>query len=268
MRQAASAHLKTRPPESLEAYELTLRGRKALLTFTREGATEALALADRAIAIDPDYAAAWEVRAGALLQFYIQPYGQQASPEVLSDARAAAERAVALDSNYATGQAMLAFALMWAREHDASLEAIRKAVSLNPNDASAHATHGNILTFAGFNREAIDAWDENMRVDPFFPALSLALKAIPHIMLEEFEPTLALTRPCAQRAPKLFACFLYLAIAANELGLEDEAADAAARLLDINPHFGIARHMRMVPFRDEDSATQLAKYMRRVGLPE
>jgi adenylate cyclase len=268
VRQAASARLKARPPESLEAYELTLRGRKAFLTFTREGATEALALADQAIAIDPDYAAAWEVRASALLQFYIQPYGEQASPEVLREARAAAETAVALDPNFATGQAVLAFALMWAREHDASLEAIEKAVSLNPNDSSAHATRGNILTFAGLNRQAINAWGENMRVDPFFPALSLALKAIPHLMLEEFEPALALTRSCAQRAPRLFACFLYLAVAANELGLEDEAADAVASLLDINPHFRIARHMRMVPFRDEDSAAQLVTYMRRAGMPE
>jgi adenylate cyclase len=266
-RQTTSARLQARPPESLEVYELVLRGRKAYRSFTHEGATEALALADQAIAIEPDHAPAWELRAAALLQFYIQPYGEQMSAEVLQKARTAAETAVALDGNFATGQAMLAFALLWEREHDASLEAINRAIELNPNDAAAHATHANILNFAGRHREALDAWNENMRVDPFYPALNLALKASSHIMLGEFETALALARSCAQRA-RLFACSLYRAIAANELDLKDEAHEAVATLLEINPQFDIARHMSMAPFSDQKSADRLAAYMRRAGIPE
>jgi hypothetical protein len=60
-------------------------------------------------------------------------------------------------------------------------------------------------------------------------------------MLREFEPALRLTRSCAERAPKLFACSLLRAIAAKELGLEDEARAAARRLLEIYPKFTIRR---------------------------
>jgi adenylate cyclase len=222
---------------------------------------------DQAIAIEPDHAPAWELRAAALLQFYIQPYGEQMSAEVLQKARTAAETAVALDGNFATGQAMLAFALLWEREHDASLEAINRAIELNPNDAAAHATHANSLNFAWRHREALDAWNENMRVDPFYPALNLALKASSHIMLGEFETALALARSCALRA-RLFACSLNRAIAANELDLKDEAHEAVATLLEINPQFDIARHMSMAPFSDQKSADRLAAYMRRAGIPE
>lgn len=266
-RQTTSARLQGRPPESLEVYELVLRGRRAYRSFTHEGATEALALADQAISIEPDHAPAWELRAAALLQFYIQPYGEQLSAEILQKARTAAETAVDLDGNFATAQAMLAFALMWGREHGASLDAVKRAIELNPNDAAAHATHANILYFAGRHREAIDAWNENMRVDPFYPALNLALKASPHLMLGEFEPALALARSCAQRA-RLFACSLYRAIAAHELGYKDEAGEAVDMLLEINPQFGIARHMQMAPFSDLESADRLAAYMRRAGIPE
>ena len=266
-RQTTSARLQGRPPESLRVYELVLRGRKAFRSFTRESATEALALADQAIAIEPDHAPAWELRAAALLQFYIQPYGQQLSSEVLQKARTAAETAVALDGNFATGQAMLAFALQWVREHDASLEAIKRAIELNPNDAAAHSVHANILFFVGRHREAIHAWNENMRVDPFPPALNLALKASPHIMLGEFETALALARSCAQRT-RLFAGSLYRSLAASELGLRDEADQAVATLLEINPQFTIARHMQMAPFSDQSSADRLVACMRRAGLPE
>lgn len=267
-KQTTATRLETRPPESLEAHELVLRGRKAYRTFTRESSLEALALADQAIALEAANATAWELRASALLQFYIQPYGEQLSPEVLQQARAAAETSVGLDPTFATGQATLAFALMWAREHAASLDAVSKALELNPNDIAAHATHANLLTFVGRSRDSIAAWDENLRVDPFHPALNFALKAMPHILVEEYEQALALARSCAERAQRLFPCHLYRAIAANELGLEDEAAEAVAALLDINPHFGIARHMRMAPFSDRDSADRLVAHMQRAGIPE
>jgi tetratricopeptide (TPR) repeat protein len=266
-KQATATRLETRPAESLEAHQLVRRGRKVYRSFTPEGATEALALADQAIGLEPENATAWELRAAALLQFYIQPYGEQLSLQVLQQARTAAETSVALDPNFATGQATLAFALMWAREHNASLNAVNRALELNPNDIAARATHANLLTFVGRSRESIVAWDENLRVDPFHPALNLALKAIPHILLEEFDQALALARSCAQRAQRLFPCHLYRAIAANELGFEDEAAEAIATLLEINPHFGIARHMRMAPFSDQGAPTDLLPHAA-WGMPE
>lgn len=142
-REAAVARLRARPPERMEAYELALRGRKAYRQFSRESALEARQLAERAIAIDPHYAVAWEVLASALLQFYIQPYGpDRGTPAMLAEARAAAGRAVELDANFATGHATMGFVLLWAREHDAALAAVDKALELNPNDAVAHATPG------------------------------------------------------------------------------------------------------------------------------
>jgi hypothetical protein len=95
--EAAVKRLRSRPPESLEAYELALRSRKAYREFTREGVLEGKALAERAIAIDPDYAAPWEVLAQCLLQLYIQPCSpDRGTPEMLAKAREAATRAVRL----------------------------------------------------------------------------------------------------------------------------------------------------------------------------
>jgi TolB-like protein len=268
-REATVTRLLTRPTDSLEVYELALRGRKVYRTFTREGAIEARALAERAIAIDASYAPAWEVLTQSLLQFYIQPYDEhQGTPAMLRQARAAAEKAASLDANFATAQATLGVALMWAREHEASLDAFRKAIKLNPNDAVAHSGYANALSYAGFNRESIQAWERAERLDPFHPALWLALKARAHVMLRQFEPALRLTRSCAERLPKRFGCFIHLAIAARELGLEEEARAAARRLIEIYPRFTIQRHMRIAPFRNEADAARFAEYLRRAGLPE
>jgi adenylate cyclase len=268
-REAAVARLRTRPPERMEAYELALRGRKAYRQFSRDSAVEARQLAERAIAIDPHYAVAWEVLASALLQFYIQPYGpERGTPAMLAEARAAAARAVELDANFATGHATLGFVLLWAREHDAALAAVDKALELNPNDAVAHATRANILYFAGRYRESIEGWIRSEELDPFIGAINLALRAAPHIFLGEFEPALELSRACADRAPRQQPCRIYLAIAQHELGRTDEARATIEVLLDINPRFTISGFLPIVPFRDGTAIEHLGELLRRAGFPD
>jgi hypothetical protein len=39
-------------------------------------------------------------------------------------------------------------------------------------------------------------------------------------------------------------------------------------LLEIYPKFTIARHMRIIPFRNEADALRFAEYLRRAGPPE
>ena len=269
MRDATVARLRGKPPASLEVYELALRARMSIRALTREGATDAQVLAERAIALDPGYARAWEVLADALIHFYLFPYNEhQLTLPQLQRARAAAEKAVALAPDDALAQAMLGFVLMWAREHDASFEAFRKAVSLNPSEAGAHRWLAAALSFAGDNRESIEVWKRAIRLDPFYPALVLALNSRPHIMLGEFEPALRLTRTCAERLPKRSICYVHSAAAAAAAGLDDEARAAAEKLLEVYPRFTIARQMHIMPFRSETDAARFAGYLRRAGLPE
>lgn len=145
---------------------------------------------------------------------------------------------------------------------------MRKAISLNPNDDIASFGYAQALSYAGFNREALDVWGRTQHLNPFFPAVWFGIRAKPHIMLREFEPALRLTRSCAERAPRHYHCFIYLAIAARELGREEEARAAARRVLEIYPKFTIERHMSIAPFSKGADAAQFAEYLRRAGLPE
>jgi len=268
-REAMAARLRMRAPAELQAYELVLRGLKPYLSFRREGVLEGRALFEQAIAIDPNYAPAWSGLSASSLQLYIQPYSEhQGAPAMLEQARAAAQRAVSLDPDFVQAQANLGIALTWAREHEAGLEALRRAISLNPNDELASLGYAQALYFAGFNREAIEVWERTQRLNPFIPGVWFGLRAAPHIMLREFEPALRLARLCAERAPSQYPCFVYLAIAARELGREDEMRSAVKRVIELYPEFTIRRHLQVVPFRRDADAVQFAEYLRRAGLPE
>ena len=114
-------------------------GRKAVLAFTRDGTVEGKALPERTIAIDPTYSPAWEALAQALMHLYLQPYSEhQGTPAMLQQARAALEKAVAPDPHFSSAHSTLGWVLVWAREHEASFEAFRKAIGLNGRNAAGY----------------------------------------------------------------------------------------------------------------------------------
>ena len=267
--EATIARVRTRAPADLEVYELVLRARKAHQTFKREGVIESKALAERAIAIDPNYAPAWAVLSAALQQLYIQPYSEHHGTLAMrQQARAAAARAVSLDADSASAQATLGFSLVWGWENEAGLEAFRKAIGLNPNDSRAWVGYAQALSYAGLNREALDVWERTQHLNPFVSGPSFGIRAKPHIMLREFEPAFRLARSCAERTPTHYHCFMFLAVAAKESGREEEARAAVRRLLEIYPKFTIKRHMHVAPFKKDADAAQFAEYLRRLGLPD
>lgn len=268
-REATAARVRTQLPDNLEAYELVLRARKRYLSFTREGAIEARALLERAIQLDANYAAAWELLARVIIQFFIQPYDSgQGDLAVVREARAAAEKAVALDPNLSTAHGTLGWTLAFLQNYDASLEALRRGLSINPHDADSVRNYATALAHAGHFRESLDAWDEAMRLDPFVPPIAYALRARNHVMLGEHEKALPLARTCAERAPQLLPCSINLAISANELGLVEESRAAADRIMELNPNFGIARQLRIIPYAKAEDAARFAEHLRRAGLPE
>jgi adenylate cyclase len=269
-REATVARVRMQIPEKLEAYELVLRARRAYLTFTRASTFEGRALAERAIALDPNYAAAWEILARILIQFFVQPYDDESrgNVAVAREARAAAEKAVTLDTTFSTAHGTLGWTLSWLREYEASLEALRTALRINPNDADSLRNFATVLASAGLFRDSLDAWDQAIRLDPFFPAITFGLKARAHVMLGEYDKAIPLARTCAERAPKLMACFFHLAIAANEQGLTDESRAAVRRILELDPKFSIRRQLRIVSYAKEADAARFAEYLRRAGLPE
>lgn len=268
-REAVAQRAAARPPRSLQAYELVLRGRKAWRSFTRDGTLEALALAERAVELVPTDAAAWALLAEVLIQLHIQPYDERmGDPATLERARAAAEQAVRLDPDHATARATLGGILSRSGNYEASLETLRQAIALNPSDADGIASYADILSRAGLHEESLVAWDAVARLDPAGTPLAEALRARANVLAGRPQPALAHARSCAARAPVFQPCFVQLAVAAQANGETEEARQAAARLLQLNPAFTIAGQFARVPYRRPEDVATLTSHLRAAGLPE
>lgn len=134
--------IRERNPES---YELYLRARYVARQFTPEAFDTAIALLEQALALDPEYADAWD----ELGRNYRRQAGQGLRPvdESYALSRNATDRAIALDPTLASAHRSLA---VIARNYDRDLAAaaahIKRAYDLGPTIAD---TIGNAAAMAG-----------------------------------------------------------------------------------------------------------------------
>jgi serine/threonine-protein kinase len=134
-----SARLVKRATENLQAYELHLRGR-ALLIKRGKTVAEATECFQRAVELDPGFAAAW---AGLADAYTVAGYFGMAPPgQTMPRALTAARRSVRLDPNLAEGYCAMAMGLLlWERDYAAADRAFRHCIELNPQYTQGRCWH-------------------------------------------------------------------------------------------------------------------------------
>ncbi|ANM29719.1 hypothetical protein ABI59_09225 [Acidobacteria bacterium Mor1] len=147
------------------AYEAYLRGRYEWNTFQSERYPQAVAHFEQAIALDPDYAAAW---AGLANVHNLRTWGSALGPmETFPAARRAAERALELDPSSPEAHAALGFVRLYG-DFDATGadREFRRAVELAPNYAMAYHWWAGALAALERHDEAIGAVRRAAELDP------------------------------------------------------------------------------------------------------
>ena len=160
------------PPPSFDGYDLYLKGLYFFNKRTPADLREAIQYFQQAAAKDPPYARAY---AGLAKGYAIlSAYSGQPDSEFMPKARAAAAKALEIDAN--SSEAHTALALI-VQNHDwdwlTSEKEFRRAIELNPNDATAHHWYAEHLMWRGRFQEALDESERAHQLDP----LSLIIAA-------------------------------------------------------------------------------------------
>ena len=153
---------------SPEAYLLYLKGRHVLDKWDAESAAQARSCFERALDLDPAFAEAWT----GLADTYHVLGGLATLPaaDAYPRTRAAAERALGLDPNLAAGHVSLATALSaYYWDFDEAARHIRRAIELNPSDATAHNLLSEHLRYRGRFDEALAEARLAEELDPLAP---------------------------------------------------------------------------------------------------
>ena len=265
-----------KPPESLTAYDYYLRGEAAMKNpeWTNWGEVIATsrALYERAIAADSRYAPALQGLAFTYVRAYLEPtgysmIGQEYQKQATIDrALSLAQRAIELDGNLPEAHATLAWILHWEYRRNDAIAEFERAFELNPNLADPR--FGNMLCHNGNTHEAIEYLKRIMRLDPFHSPLYYCFLGNAYYQSGRYEDALNLLRTATSRMPGLRPALVDHAAAAGQLGLHEEARQAAARVIRLQLDFTITSWLRLIRLAKQDDADRLAEGLRKARLPE
>jgi eukaryotic-like serine/threonine-protein kinase len=171
LRMKVSGEEKKHATLSAEAYELYVKARFYMAQRTRESIYKALDQLHQAVAKDPNYAQAYSGIAYAYILLFDRQWisHDEAAPKV----RSAAQRAIELDPTLAEPHAALAALKELADWDWAGAEAeYRRAIGLNPNDATSHHWYALLLENLGRFNEALDELEKALALDPASPQIN------------------------------------------------------------------------------------------------
>jgi adenylate cyclase len=167
--KATLARIKRGSTRNIAAYELYLRGNDPVLPRTDSGARAALKYFRQAVALDPNYTAAYAglARAHWRIGFGYDP--ELSRPDRLALAEQAALKAVALDDSSGDAHAALSFVRRDNYELALAEKELKRAVALEPTDSRFHEWLVQLYVLRERPAEALVEGRRAVELDPLSP---------------------------------------------------------------------------------------------------
>jgi TolB-like protein/cytochrome c-type biogenesis protein CcmH/NrfG len=253
--------------KNLQAYLKLLQAREKMLQMNRENNALAKRLAEEAIALDPDYASAYEyLGATHMMDVWL---GSSKSPkDSMKKAMELSKKALALDDTLAGARSRLGFMYAMTGKHDKGVAEAERAVELDPNSAIAHHLLGTTLRFAGRPEEAIPVIKKAIRLEPFAPGAYYFNLGMAYLFAGQCEEAISACEEAIRRASKNLLAHVLATVAYSMCGREEEARTTAAEVLSINPKFSLGKFAKKVTYKNQSDKERFVEALRKAGLPD
>jgi adenylate cyclase len=147
---------------NVEAYEFYLRGRKLYHKWTRQSVEFARQMFERAVKVDPDFAAAW----AGLANTYVDLFRWSRKPRDLEEAKRASENALKLNPNSAEAHVSAGQALAIQRRFLEAANAFGRAIKEDPTVYEAYYLYGRAMFESGDVEKAVQLFEKAQQVRP------------------------------------------------------------------------------------------------------
>ncbi|MSU36713.1 MAG: tetratricopeptide repeat protein [Pedosphaera sp.] len=220
-----------------EAYQAYLRARHQLHQGSAIGLDEAVRQFEAALALDPEYALAWAGLAEVRLHQY---FWNLAPKEVaLKAAREAARKALELNEHLPdahTALALVSGIIDW--DWDAEERHLKRAIELNPNDATPQAYAAILMAMQRRFDPAVKAARRAIELDPLSPFVNHHYAAVLYFAGRYTKAEAALRRTL-ELEPNFFRSQAMFSNLCQDLGRHDEAIAAARKATAASPGPGL-----------------------------
>ena len=251
--------------QNIDAWRWALEAGELVFQFSAANIASARELLRRSIELEPDYAYAWALF--GTCDWYMARIGSSEDAETLIDrAEHSVAKSLDLDDTLSWGHWGNGVVLLYRRQFDEAVSAMRKAVGLLPGNADVRAGMGMALIHAGRPRDGLQAMHEAMRLNPHAHNWYRFIAARAHDMLGDLEQALSEFRSIAEDFP--FTPHIHIASLLVRLGQISEAKVALSDALRTNPQFNLGGVDRYLMCRDSGYVKSFIESLREAGLPE
>jgi adenylate cyclase len=257
--------IRRKPTTDLTAYDLFLKGRDLRWRYDRESNVASRKLLEQAVEADPRFA---EARVELGRSWLTGSNLAWDGPEALEQARDQAAQAIALDGTLSSAHALLARTLIRWRQFDEAIQSARRAVELNSSDAESLQLVAEVLTFAGQPGEALTLINRAMLLNPHYPPIYAMVAGRAALMAGDLTQAASLLRQCATRAPSIWPCRAFLAVALERSGKHQEARLDVNEYLRIAPGTTAGKLQQRLSFRNDVDVLIILDALKSAGLPE
>jgi tetratricopeptide (TPR) repeat protein len=210
------------PTSDLAAQDAYFLGRHYWAKRTPDGLETAITHFRRAIELDPSYALAYSGLADTYTVFPV--WGDRVVyADMLAKAKEAAITALAIDDTLAEVHTSLAAAWGEGWDFARARRHYQRAISLNPNYATAHQWYAELLLKLGKEDEALAEIRQAQELDPLSVGINMTA-AVCLLMTRHYEQAIEQNREILESEPDVAWAHWGLAFAYEQRGRHDEAA--------------------------------------------
>jgi len=234
---AQKTQIAKRQTENPEAYQLYLKGRYYAAKFDTENLNKGLDYIHQAIALDPNYALAYDG-----LTYYYELVEDLYFPvaEVMPKAKEAARKALEIDGNIAEAHVQMgAVNTMYDFDWAAAEREFQRAMQLSPNYAPVHEYYGWYLIAVGRPSEALAESRRAEALDPLSPEVS-SMTGWWLYFAHRYDEAITQLGKCLDLDPNYPICHWLMGQVYAQQGRFAEAIAAETKVLKIDPRWSWA----------------------------
>ncbi|WP_420586692.1 adenylate/guanylate cyclase domain-containing protein [Ruegeria sp.] len=268
IQKAEIERVRRKPPESLGAYDYTMRAMRHVWMLDKDEAAQALVLLDKGLEIDPNYPLALALSAWCWAQHSVYNWVKD-NEAAKAKALELAERAAALSSEDPLILAVLGTVHTFARNHDDARVMLERAITLDSNSAWAHSRLGWLEVYADRPKSALPHFERAIRLSPIDPMNFNNYVGIAsvHQIVEEYDAAADYFRRALTERPTAHWIHRNLAPVLWAAGRKQEAMASRDVLFSEYPDLTIESYKKAMVF-SSDALERISVFLRQLGVPE
>jgi TolB-like protein/class 3 adenylate cyclase len=246
LRQAEVERVKRKRPDSLDAYDLVLRALPLVFTLMPDGASQALPLLERALALEPNYALALAYAGWCHEVLFVRAGMREENRAAMSRY---AHAALVHGRDDATALTIAGFCIgLIEHDHASAFQAFDAALALSPSSAFTYIFGAALSGWAGEVDRAIEWGERAMRLSPFDPIGFIGQLGVSlgYFLRGSNAGAADAARKAVEINPLFSPSYFCLVAALSRLGQTGEAKAMTKRLLELQPAFSISKQCAAV----------------------